>query len=70
MFLIKLHNNNNITFQAQKKRKSRRKVSKRNKERLYKNSHKYTRKNKWFHDHRKLWKEIDEKDEMIEKLKR
>ncbi|HJT84931.1 MAG TPA: hypothetical protein VJ697_10650 [Nitrososphaeraceae archaeon] len=48
----------------------RRKISNRNKTRLYYESHTKTRKNKWFQENRKLLKEIDMKDEKIELLKR
>lgn len=64
---MKLHNNK---FRAQKIRKKRKKISNRNKLRLYKDSHTFTRKNRWFHDHRKLSKVIDKNDKKIEQLKR
>lgn len=52
----------------QKQRKKRKKISKRNKNRLFYESHTRTMKNKWFHEHRKLLKEIDKKDAKIELL--
>ena len=52
------------------KKPKRRKVSTRNKFRLYIESHIKTRKNNWFLEHRKLLNEIDNKDAKIELLKR
>jgi len=51
-------------------KKKRRKISNRNRKRLFNESHTRTKKNNWFHEHRKLEKEIMKKEKKIERLKR